>query len=78
MRLLFPPRVPPDLCPLCEHVVLVSAQWCGPCQRMKKTVIPQIEKRGLFDQVTFAAVNVDRERTLARKLIGNGAGPQPM
>ena len=57
-------------------IVLVSAQWCGPCQQMKKTVLPEIEKRGLFDRVTFAVVNVDRERTLARKLIGKGAVPQ--
>ncbi|NQU26521.1 MAG: thioredoxin family protein [Candidatus Nealsonbacteria bacterium] len=56
--------------------VLVSAQWCGPCQKMKKTVIPEIEKRGLLDDVTFAVVYVDRERTLAKKLIGNGAVPQ--
>ena len=57
-------------------VVLVSAQWCGPCQQMKKTVIPEMEKRGLFNRVTFAVVNVDRDRALARKLIGKGAVPQ--
>ena len=57
-------------------VVMVSAEWCGPCQQMKKTVIPQVRKQGLLKKVAFAIVNVDRERKLAQKLIGNGSVPQ--
>lgn len=57
-------------------VVMVSAEWCGPCQAMKKTVLPQIQKRGLMQKVSFAIVNVDREGALARKLTGGGPVPQ--
>jgi len=57
-------------------VVLVGTDWCGPCQQMKKTVIPQVKKRGVMKKVTFALVNADHESTLARKLTGGGPVPQ--
>ncbi len=57
-------------------VVMVSAEWCGPCQKMQKTVLPQVKKQGLLQKVSFAIVNVDRERKLARKLTGGGPVPQ--
>lgn len=57
-------------------VVMVGAEWCGPCQQMKQAVIPQVRKRGLLRKVAFAIVDVDRERKLARKLIGSGSVPQ--
>lgn len=57
-------------------VVMVSAEWCGPCQKMVKTVLPQVRSHGLLKRVSFAIVNVDREKTLARKLIGGGPVPQ--
>lgn len=57
-------------------VILVSADWCSPCQEMKKNVIPQVKRSGLLKKVAFAIVNVDRQRSLARKLIGGGAIPQ--
>jgi thioredoxin-like negative regulator of GroEL len=57
-------------------VVMVSAEWCGSCQEMEKKVLPQVSKHGLLQKVSFAIVNVDRERTLARKLIGSGPIPQ--
>ena len=57
-------------------VVMVSAEWCGACKEMEKTVLPQVAKRGLLKKVSFAVVNVDREATLARKLIGSGPVPQ--
>ena len=47
-----------------------------PCQMMKKTVIPQVRKRGLLRKVAFAMVNPDRDRELAEKLIGGGPMPQ--
>ncbi len=43
---------------------------------MKKTVIPQVRKRGLLRKVAFAMVNPDRDRELADKLIGGGPVPQ--
>lgn len=57
-------------------VVMVSAEWCSACKEMEKTVLPQVAKRGLLKKVSFALVNVDRESTLARRLIGNGPVPQ--
>ncbi len=54
-------------------VVLVSTEWCPPCRTMKKTVIPQIRKRGLLEKVAFAIVNPDHDRRLARRLTGGVA-----
>ena len=47
-----------------------------PCQVMKKTVIPQVRKRGLLRKVAFAIVNPDRDRDLADQLTGGGPVPQ--
>lgn len=57
-------------------VVMVSASWCAPCQEMKRTVLPQCRKRGLFRRVKFCIVDTDRERKLAQKLTGGGPVPQ--
>jgi len=57
-------------------VVMVSTEWCAPCQVMKKTVIPQVRKRGLLRKVAFAIVNPDRDRDLAEQLIGGGPVPE--
>jgi len=57
-------------------VVLVSAEWCSPCQEMKRTIIPQVKKRGLLAKIAYVVVNVDRDRSLAKKLIGAGPIPQ--
>jgi thioredoxin-like negative regulator of GroEL len=58
-------------------VVLVSTEWCAPCQKMKKTVLPEVRRRGLLKKVAFAIVNPDHNRKLARKLTGpNVAIPQ--
>jgi thioredoxin-like negative regulator of GroEL len=57
-------------------VVMVSTEWCAPCQMMKKTVIPQVRKRGLLRKVAFAMVNPDRDRELADQLTGGGPVPQ--
>jgi thioredoxin-like negative regulator of GroEL len=57
-------------------VVMVSTDWCAPCQVMKKTVIPQVRERGLLRRVAFAVVNPDRDHDLAQRLIGGGPVPQ--
>jgi protein disulfide-isomerase len=57
-------------------VVMVSTEWCAPCQMMKKTVIPQIRRRGLLRKVAFAIVNPDRDGELAQQLTGGGPVPQ--
>jgi len=57
-------------------VVLVGAEWCAPCQTMKKTVIPQVKRHGLLGRVAFAVVNLDRDRELAQRLTSGGPIPQ--
>ena len=57
-------------------VVMVSTDWCMPCQMMKRTVLPRVRERGLLRKVAFAMVNPDRERDLAEKLTGGGPIPQ--
>jgi hypothetical protein len=57
-------------------VIMVSTDWCAPCQVMKKTVIPQVRSRGLLARVAFAVVNPDRDRELAASLTGGGPVPQ--
>jgi thioredoxin-like negative regulator of GroEL len=57
-------------------VVMVTTDWCAPCQVMKKTVIPQVRQRGLLSRVAFAIVNPDRDHDLAMKITGGGPVPQ--
>jgi thioredoxin-like negative regulator of GroEL len=57
-------------------VIMVGTDWCGPCQNMKKNVLPEVRKRGMLSKVTFAIVNADRQGKLAKKLIGGGPIPQ--
>ena len=58
-------------------VVLVSTQWCAPCQTMKKTVIPEVRRHGVLKQVAFAVVDPDRQRRLASQVTrGSSTIPQ--
>jgi thioredoxin-like negative regulator of GroEL len=57
-------------------VVMVGTDWCGPCQQMKKTVLPEVMQQEVFKKVSFATVNADREAELAKTLTGGGPVPQ--
>jgi thioredoxin-like negative regulator of GroEL len=57
-------------------VVMVSTEWCAPCQMMKKTIMPRVREHGLLKKVAFAMVNPDRDHDLAEKLTGGGPIPQ--
>jgi len=57
-------------------VVMVSTEWCVPCQTMKRRILPQIFKRGLFKKVSFTVVDPDHNSSLAEKLTGGGPVPQ--
>jgi len=57
-------------------VVMVGTEWCAPCQTMKRRILPQILKRGLFKKVSFAVVNPDHDGLLAKRLTGGGPVPQ--
>jgi thioredoxin-like negative regulator of GroEL len=57
-------------------VVMVSTDWCPPCQTMKKTILPRVREHGLLKKVAFATVNPDHDSELAEKLTGGGPIPQ--
>lgn len=57
-------------------LVMVGAKWCGPCQRLKRQVLPKLRQRPIFKRIAFAMVDVDQESKLARKLTGGGPVPQ--
>ncbi|MCE5302077.1 MAG: thioredoxin family protein [Planctomycetaceae bacterium] len=57
-------------------VVMVSTDWCAPCQTMKKAIIPKVREHGLLRKVAFAIVNPDRDGELANQLTGGGPIPQ--
>ncbi len=57
-------------------VVLVGADWCPHCVKMKETIIPQVRRKGLLRRVLYAVVDLDHERTLGQSLTGGGPVPQ--
>lgn len=57
-------------------VVLVGAKWCPACVQMKNNVVPQLKERGSLTQVSYAEVDLDRERELGRLLTKGGPIPQ--
>jgi thioredoxin-like negative regulator of GroEL len=57
-------------------VVMVSTDWCPPCQMMKKTILPRVRQGGLLRRVVFAVVNPDRDGELAEEITGGGPVPQ--
>jgi thioredoxin-like negative regulator of GroEL len=57
-------------------VILVSTDWCRPCQKMKRIILPAIHARGILKKVIFATVNPDQEKDLADRLTEGGPIPQ--
>jgi thioredoxin-like negative regulator of GroEL len=57
-------------------VILVGAKWCPACVQMKDNVVPQLKKRGSLTQVSYAEVDLDRERELGQQLTKGGPIPQ--
>ena len=57
-------------------VVLIGADWCPGCQQMKYTAIPELEKKGGLNKVSFAMVNTDKQSDLAGKLMQGNSIPQ--
>lgn len=57
-------------------LVMVSTDWCAPCQMMKKTILPEVKRHGLLSRVAFTVVNPDHDHELAEQLIGSGPVPQ--
>ncbi len=57
-------------------LVLVTAEWCPPCQVMKKTTIPTLMQKDAFKGFYYSTVDLDKEEELARQLIGTRGVPQ--
>ncbi len=57
-------------------LVLVTAEWCPPCQIMKTTTIPALLRKDAFKDFHFATVDLDRDSIVARQLIGGRGVPQ--
>jgi thioredoxin-like negative regulator of GroEL len=57
-------------------VVLVSTNWCAPCQTMKRRILPRVRAHGALRKVAFAVVNPDEQSELAEQLTGGGPIPQ--
>jgi thioredoxin-like negative regulator of GroEL len=57
-------------------VVLVGADWCPGCVKMKRNVIPSLVRRGKLQNVQFTMVNPDDDPALARKLMRGTSIPQ--
>ncbi|MBN2292466.1 MAG: thioredoxin family protein [Pirellulales bacterium] len=49
-------------------VLLLGAKWCPGCVVMKNDVLPKVAKAGGLDDVEFAYIDIDRNRSLAAKL----------
>ncbi len=57
-------------------VVMVSTDWCPPCQVMKRKILPRVRAHGLLRKVAFARVNPDKDAELANEITGGGPIPQ--
>ncbi len=57
-------------------LVLVTANWCPPCQVMKATTIPELVAKNAFSGVNYATVDYDAQVELASQLIGERGLPQ--
>jgi thioredoxin-like negative regulator of GroEL len=57
-------------------VVLVGAEWCGPCQTLKNTTMPVVHKDGVMQEVSFTVLDADRDSELAKQVTDGGAIPQ--
>lgn len=53
-------------------LVFVKSDWCGPCRTAKRTILPELERRGVLKKVAFAVVDVEADRELYRKLTSGG------
>jgi len=57
-------------------VVLIGADFCPACKRMKHTVLPEVRRRGGMNNVAFAHVDSRARRDLARRMMRGSYVPQ--
>lgn len=54
-------------------VVLVSADWCGPCRQMKRS-LAVANRDGLVNRFVVSLVDVDKQPNLARQFMARDQG----
>ena len=57
-------------------LVLVGAVWCPACQKMRNSILPQVERAGGLKSVVFTYVDFDQQRQLASRLSRGKPIPQ--
>jgi len=57
-------------------LVLITAEWCPPCQVMKSTTIPELMRKSAFKGFHYSTVDLDKESKVARQLIEGRGVPQ--
>lgn len=57
-------------------LVLVTAEWCPPCQALKRTTLPELNKKEAFQNFHFSVVDLDADEKVGRQLIGDRGVPQ--
>ena len=57
-------------------LVLIGADWCPHCVTMKNQVIPQVERDGSLQQVSYVPLNSDRHPALAQQMMQGNSVPQ--
>lgn len=57
-------------------VVLVGAEWCGACRTMKNSALPQVAQNEVFQNVSFALVDTDKQQEIAKQVMQGGSIPQ--
>lgn len=57
-------------------IVLLGADWCPGCRTMKNSVLPEVARTGILEEVEFVYVDVDREPQLAERLLRDTSIPQ--
>lgn len=50
-------------------LVMVSADWCGPCQQIKRNTLPKLERAGDLRGISLVVLNVDVDRTHSGRII---------
>ncbi len=54
-------------------VVLIHAEWCGPCRQMQKQVIPKVRN---LDKAAYGELDYDQHTDTARSMMVGGSVPQ--
>jgi len=57
-------------------VVLLGADWCTGCIKMKQSITPEVARRGGFKNVEFVQINTEANPRLARAMMVGGSIPQ--